>query len=256
MLRLSAIPLLLALSTLPGTAGPAARTIVLHGRPQTLRLYGPSTSARVVVLASGDGGWMHLAPHVAELFAAHGWFVIGLDSKAYLSGNDRNPLQTRDIVSDYRAILQSVDPSRSAPLLVGISEGAGFSVVAASDPDIQQRIGGVMVLGLANNNELAWHWRDAVIYVTKGVPDEPLFHAEDFLPHVSPIPLAWLRSAHDEYIPARESDHGFALARQPARQWTINAGDHRFSDNLQELDRRLLEALDWIAVSAGPPRSQ
>jgi type IV secretory pathway VirJ component len=39
-----------------------------------------------VVISSGDGGWLHLGPHVAEVLAASGYFVVGFDVKAYLSG--------------------------------------------------------------------------------------------------------------------------------------------------------------------------
>jgi len=47
-------------------------------------LYG-ARGGPVAVVASGDGGWVHLAPEVAELLSARGWFVVGLDSKAYLA---------------------------------------------------------------------------------------------------------------------------------------------------------------------------
>jgi hypothetical protein len=35
-------------------------------------------------------------------------------------------------------------------------------------------------------------------------------------------------------------------AKEPKRLWIIKAADHRFSDNLAELDRRLLDAIAWI----------
>jgi hypothetical protein len=35
-------------------------------------------------------------------------------------------------------------------------------------------------------------------------------------------------------------------ASDPKKLWVITAADHRFSDNLSELDRRLLEAIDWV----------
>jgi hypothetical protein len=35
-------------------------------------------------------------------------------------------------------------------------------------------------------------------------------------------------------------------AKEPKKLWIVNASDHRFSDNLAEVDRRLLEAIGWI----------
>ena len=41
-------------------------------------------AAPPVIVSSGDGGWIHLGPHVAEVLAAKGFFVVGFDVKAYL----------------------------------------------------------------------------------------------------------------------------------------------------------------------------
>ena len=35
-------------------------------------------------------------------------------------------------------------------------------------------------------------------------------------------------------------------ATGPARLWSVNASNHRFSGNLAEFDRRLIEALAWV----------
>jgi hypothetical protein len=37
-----------------------------------------------------------------------------------------------------------------------------------------------------------------------------------------------------------------AAAKEPKRLWIIDAADHRFSDNMTELERRLLEAIAWV----------
>ena len=34
-----------------------------------------------MIISSGDGGWIHLGPHVAEVLAAKGYFVVGFDAK-------------------------------------------------------------------------------------------------------------------------------------------------------------------------------
>jgi type IV secretory pathway VirJ component len=38
------------------------------------------------MVSSGDGGWVHLAPHIASVLARRGFFVVGFDAKAYLAG--------------------------------------------------------------------------------------------------------------------------------------------------------------------------
>lgn len=234
-------------------AGPAAaqttETITLRGRQQTLHLYGPRGGAPVVV-SSGDGGWMHLAPHVAEVLARQGCFVVGLDSKAYLSSftSGAATLRPEDEPHDFAALASyaSRGSSGQGPILIGVSEGAGLSVLAAADPAVQSSFAGVIGLGLPDLNELGWRWRDAIIYLTHGMPDEPTFSTAAIAERVSPLPLAAIHSTHDEFVPLAEVQGVIAKARDPKRLWTIEAADHRFSNNLLEFDRRLLEAIAWV----------
>src|SRR6187549_308185 len=58
---------------------PTTETVTIRGHKQTLHIYGGRDSDPVI-LSSGDGGWIHLAPHVAELLAQCGYRVIGFDS--------------------------------------------------------------------------------------------------------------------------------------------------------------------------------
>jgi hypothetical protein len=39
-------------------------------------------------------------------------------------------------------------------------------------------------------------------------------------------------------------------ANEPKRLWIVNASNHRFSDNLDEFDRQLLEAIAWVKAHA------
>jgi fermentation-respiration switch protein FrsA (DUF1100 family) len=106
-----------------------------------------------------------------------------------------------------------------------------------------------VALGLPDRNELGWRWRDALIYVTHGVPNEPVFRARDVVGGVAPVPLAAIHSTRDEFVPLAEAHDIFARAGSPARFWTVPARDHRFSDSRNELEAALLEALAWITRS-------
>ena len=132
-------------------------------------------------------------------------------------------------------------------MLVGVSEGAGLSVLAAGDATTKARVGGVVALGLPNVNELGWRWKDALIYVTHGVPNEPTFKTRDVVASVSPLPLAAIHSTNDEFVPVSEARDLLARAGAPSTLWVVPARDHRFSDNRQEFERRLTEAFTWIA---------
>lgn len=236
------------LAILAFTAIQTTGTFALRGRPQTLRFYGDPKNEPVIV-SSGDGGWVHLAPHAAEVLSAHGYYAVGLDARAYLSSftSGTTTLKTEEEPGDYEALVRFVVGSRPIkPMLIGVSEGAGLSVLAATDPKTRALVGGVIALGLPDINELGWHWRDALIYITKGVPREPVFSTKTLIDRVSPAPLAIIQSTHDEFTPASETQALFEKAKEPKRLWTIDAIDHRFSNNLAEFDRRLMEAVSWI----------
>ena len=228
-------------------------TVTIRGHAQSVSLYG-RRGGRPIVVSSGDGGWIHLAPHVAEFLASQGFFVVGFDTRGYLESftAGRRTLTPQDEPGDYKVLADFAAQRQTAkPILIGVSEGAGLSLLAATDPATKQRIGGVIGLGLPNINELGWRWRDALIYVTHGVPNEPTFSTVSLADRVGPIPLAAIHSTHDEFVPLAEVQRVIDAAKEPKRLWVVDAADHRFSDNLPELDRRLLDAIAWISASGG-----
>lgn len=244
-----------AIGLIAATAGAqTVDTLTLRGHPLQVHLYGVRGRPPVVV-SSGDGGWIHLGPHVAETLAAHGFFVVGFDVKAYLSSftSGGTTLRPDDEPGDYRTLADyAARGAGTRPILVGVSEGAGLSLMAATDPATRAAITGVVGLGLPDVNELGWRWRDALIYVTHGSPNEPTFSAASLAPRVAPAPLAAIHSTHDEFVPLAEVQHVLNQAREPKRLWVVAASDHRFSDNLVEFDARLLEALAWVTTNASP----
>ncbi len=244
---------LVVLSLAAPAAGESTATIALRGERQTLHLYGPSGEPPVI-LSSGDGGWFHLAPQVAAFLEARGFFVVGFDTKAYLESftSGARGLRAEDVPCDYLSLIDyTTRASGRAPILIGVSEGAALSVLAAADPEARRMIRGVIGLGLGDLNELGWRWKDAVIYLTHGVPREPTFSVQSIVGRVAPAPLAVINSTHDEYVAAGEAERIVEAAAEPKRLWRIEAADHRFSDRPDELHQRLLEAIDWIAGHQG-----
>ena len=241
-----ALVLAAAVSTLP--VAPHTDTVVLRGRPQIVHVYGDRNGTPVIV-SSGDGGWFHLGPHVAETLAARGYFVVGFNVKAYLESftKDANTLRVDEVPNDYRSLVEyATRGSTVRPILIGVSEGAGLSVLAAVDPDMQRRIAGVVALGLPDRNELGWRWKDSLIYVTHGVPNEPTFNVSDLVGKLTPVPLAAIHSTSDEFVPESDVRKLMARASEPKRLWMVTASDHRFSGNVPEFDRRLLESIEWV----------
>lgn len=228
---------------------PIEDSIVIRGHSQTIHVYGSRGAGAPIVVSSGDGGWVHLAPHVAELLAERGYFVVGFDAKAYLESftSGSSTLQPQDEPGDYRLLAEyAARGSNEKPILIGISEGAGLSVMAATDPQTKPRIGGVIGLGLPDINELAWRLKDSIIYVTHAVPNEPTFSVAGIVERVAPIPLAVIHSTQDEFVPLAEAQRIMQKAVPPKKLWVVQASDHKFSGNTADFNDRLLEAIQWV----------
>ena len=222
--------------------------VSIRGQQQTVSIYG-RRGGQPIVVSSGDGGWIHLGPRVAEYLASQGFFVVGFDARAYLESftSGRATLKPADEPGDFKVLADwAAQGTSRKPILIGVSEGAGLSLLAATDPATKTAIAGVIGLGLPNTNELGWRWKDAVIYLTHGVPNEPTFSTAALADRVSPLPLAAIHSTRDEFVPLGDVQRVIDAAREPKRLWIIEASDHRFSDNMTELERRLLEAIAWV----------
>ena len=231
------------------SSSPTAATLTIRGHAQTLRLYGARGAGAPIVVSSGDGGWIHLAPEVAETLAGRGFFVVGFDTLAYLqSFTSGSATLARDSEpGDYRTLVDfAARGSSTKPILIGVSEGAGLSVLASTDPTTRQAIAGVIALGLPRLTELGWRWKDSLTYLTHRVPDEPTFSTTDVIGKVRGTPLAVIQSTGDEFTSIEEVRTILGWATNPTRLSIVPASNHRFSGSLPQLHERMFEAIAWI----------
>ena len=233
---------------LAAAASPVTETLTIRGQEQSLRVYGTRGDPPVVI-ASGDGGWNHLGPYVAEFLSSKGYYVVGFDSKAYLSSFTRGDkaLRTTDVPGDFLVLLDYASKGgRTLPVLIGVSEGAALAVLAATSDATKSKVAGVIGLGLPDQAELGWRFRDSIIYVTKGVPNEPLFSTAAVIGEMAPLPVVAIHSTRDEFVSVAEVTRVMSRALEPKQLWLIEADDHRFGGKEQELDQKLMDAIAWI----------
>lgn len=234
------------------SAGPATMTVKLDGKVQTLTAYRVENAAQAVILSSGDLGWAGFVVDVAEFLAGQRIAVLGLDSKAYLESftvgsSSVDPARVPAHFEQLAATAARTLGIDAVPVLMGISEGAGLSVMAAADASRKSRFGGVIVLGLPGATELGWHaWRDWTTWITKLNPAEPLAESAAFMSRIAPLPFVSIQSTRDEFVPLETAKALFAAANAPKRLYLINASNHRFSDKRDEVHARIMESLRWI----------
>jgi type IV secretory pathway VirJ component len=247
-MRMTAFMLLALVPAVPAVTAPVPASMTIRGREQPLHVYG-SRGGPVAVVASGDGGWVHLGPQIAEFLSSKGYFVVGFDSKAYLSSftQGTTTLTVADVPGDFGELVAYAAKGASAPpVLFGVSEGAALAVLATTQDATRTNVAGLVALGLPEQAELGWRFRDSVIYVTKGVPNEPRFSTADVIDRVAPLPLCAIHSTGDEFVPVEEVRRVMSRAREPKQLWFIDATNHRFSGKEQDLNQKLLDAIAWI----------
>jgi alpha-beta hydrolase superfamily lysophospholipase len=247
-IRIRVLPFLVCLAGAVLCTAQTRQTVVVRGHEQTLYLYG-SPGGDPVIVSSGDGGWIHLGPSVAEFLSSRGFSVTGFDARAYLTSftAGASTLRPEDVPADFKALVQRArGPSGKKPILVGVSEGAGLAILAASDNEIQSEIAGVIGLGVPGRTELGWRLRDSLIYFTHKTPDEPTVSTAAIVDKVSPLPFAAIHSTNDEFVPVADIQNIFTHAHDPKKLWIVAASNHRFSSNPQEFQNRLLEAITWV----------
>lgn len=249
----SVASMFVALCVGPIYAGAEERVVSLRGHDIALQVFG-LPSGRAVLLASGDGGFIHLAPRTATALAAQGFRVYGLDSRHYLSQltTSAGALSLDDVRHDWLTLLNAIGASAGPkPILAGVSEGAGLSVLAASDPDVAAKIAGVVTLGLPVQNELGWRFRDSIIYITKGVPNEPLFSTLDIVPKLANVRLGLLYATGDEFVPPSEQARITTTIVGPKKIVLVDARDHALTGHDAELSTALRDLTAFV-IDAPP----
>jgi type IV secretory pathway VirJ component len=228
-----------------------------RGKTLSLSIYRPAGMPRgTIVMAGGDVGWVGLAVTMAQHLVGEGYVVVGINVRQYLSVFTAGAahLTPADVQRDYADLsryLRGRGLLRAPVIVSGVSEGAALAVLAAAAPDNHSWIAGAITMGLPATAEIAWRWSDFTTWLTKKDAAEPSIKARDYLAAVSPLPLVMIQSTRDEYVPSADYRDLESVARAPHRQVLIDAGNHRFTDKIPELQRAFGEALAWISTPAG-----
>jgi type IV secretory pathway VirJ component len=212
--------------------------LLLHGHYLTVHLVRPAPPSNLplVVYATGDGGWKRKDLHTYEVLKSWGYPIVGFSSPDYLKhlGKGVKTLTPADLAHDYGAIIDfaksSLEMSSGAPvILLGVSRGAGLSVVAAGQEAMRGRLKGVVVIGLTKEEEYV---QMADLY--------------GYLPSLGPLPLAVVQSTHDNYLPAAQARTLFGADNDQRQFRAIPAKNHNFSDARPAMYDAIRTSLTWI----------
>jgi dienelactone hydrolase len=227
-------------SAAPARPRVADRLVVVHEHP--LRLHfaagtrGPGHP--LLVYATGDGGWHRKDLAAYRYLVSFGDPMVGFDAHDYTThlGPDDSTTPER-LAADYQRIITAAKETLQLPdgypiVLVGVSRGAGLTVVAAAQPALRPAIGGVLAIALTKEEE----------YVNVEV--------YQYLPQLAGMPVAVIQSTRDHYLPAAAARALFGPDRPDRWFQAITARNHSFGGARDELYAAIARSLRWISPSS------
>jgi pimeloyl-ACP methyl ester carboxylesterase len=221
-------------------------TTTFNGHPLTLHFAnaGAPAARPLLVFATGDGGMHRKDLDFYRHLDAWGYPLVGFDARAYVKHLGSTDTTTPErLADDYRGMIARarevlhLDASRRV-VLIGVSRGAGLSVVAAAER--RDVVSGVVAVALTREEEY-------VRWVHHLVPHrEVMVDIEEYLPELGDLPLAVVQSAHDKYMPGPTARA--VLGPDTPRRWLqiVDARNHNFSDARPEMYADVECALDWV----------
>jgi hypothetical protein len=255
----------LALTVIAALAGCAPRvhfpagvllpdtTIVLNGHPLDLHFANAHAPASrpLLVYATGDGGWHRKDLDTYHRLVSLDYPIVGFDAHDYVTHLGRRTETTpARLAADYLHIIRtarsalSLEPDRPV-VLVGVSRGAGLSIVAAGQRLLRPSIAGVLAVALTREEEYVVWFKRLRLGGPRATHRE-MVETYEYLPLLGTLPVAVIQSTHDHYLPAAEARTLFGPDNDHRRFDPIESRNHSFSDVRATLYARIEASLDWI----------
>ena len=229
------------------------RLVTLNGHALTLHFANAASapSRPLLVFATGDAGMRRKDRDAYEHIASWGYPIVGFDSRDYVthlgSGAEATTTPSR-LAEDYLRIIaaarDALQLAATRPVvLVGVSRGAGLSVVAAGE--LRSSLAGVVAVALTQEEEyVRWYRR---LRLPRNEPRRPVMvDVYEYLAQLQDLPLAVIQSTRDNYLPAAAARALFGP--DTTRRWfqAIDARNHSFRGARARLYAATRSALAWI----------
>ncbi len=235
--------------------------ISLYSHPLELRISKPVVpqTGYLVLFATGDGGWHRLDEDLFDWISACNLPVVGFSSKNYLKNlgyvSDDTTTTPRRLMRDLEQVISAAERKLGLPpdtriILVGMSRGAGLTVVAAGVREMQVNLAGVVAIALTREEEHVVRYRPRRDFppVPRGPRQLVEIKTYDYLRRLAAIPIAVIQSTHDRYLPATEARRLFGPDTAVRKLQEVESRGHTFGGALKELRNRVESSLLWIEM--------
>ena len=211
---------------------------------------GPCTAA-LLVYATGDGGWHRKDLDAYKQLVSFGYPIVGFDARDYVTHLGGAETTTPEaLAADYQRIITAARQTLQLPvggpvILVGISRGAGLSVVAAGDDALRASLAGVLAVALTREEEYV-KWYQRLLRHETRAEEAVMVAVYEYLPLLADTPLAVVQSTRDHYLPAEEARTLFGVDSPYRWLQPIEAANHSFGGARAQLYDAMRRAIEWI----------
>lgn len=234
------------------------RSLTLNAHPLTLHFAngaaGPDAALKpLIVFATGDGGMHRKDLSTYQHLVSWGYPIVAFDAHDYVKhlGRETETTTPERLASDYAQIIETARQvlalgGAHPVVLVGVSRGAGLSVVAAGEGGLRGAVSGVIAVALTQEEEyVQWYRRLA----HEGDAHRVMVNVYEYLALLEELPLAVIQSTRDHYLPAETARMLFGVDAPHRRLIAIDARNHSFGGAREQLYAALQSALAWVTGS-------
>ena len=208
-------------------------------------------SRPLLVYATGDGGWHRKDLAVFHQLTSFGYPTVGFDAHDYVTHlGARDSTTPVRLAADYERIIRTAKETLQLPadypvVLVGVSRGAGLSVVAAGQRGLRPSIAGVLAVALTKEEEYVKMLRRLR---RRGRPPTgpEMVEVYDYLPRLAGMPIAVIQSTRDNYLPAAAARALFGPDNPHRWFQSVQARNHSFGGARPQLYGAMDRSLTWI----------
>jgi pimeloyl-ACP methyl ester carboxylesterase len=233
----------------------------LNHQPFELRMFNPlqpPPNHVLIVYATGDGGWFGLGTDLFNWLQEWNYPAVGFSSRSYLKNlarvSDTVTTTPARLAQDYAQIIGFAEsrlglPSTTPVILVGLSRGAGLSVVAAGEGSLDSRLAGVLAIALTKEEEHVVRRRLGFSFAGHaGMPQTIEIQTYTYLNRFLHLPVMVIQSTRDGYLPAARARELFGPDTPLRRLISIEAANHSFGNACPILYQDARLGLEWITA--------
>jgi type IV secretory pathway VirJ component len=244
-------------SSKPGLFEVRDDKVTLNDHVLKLTLVKPTTPRPpqlMILLVSGDAGWMGAAGDVFEHLAESGHPIAAFDSREVTKWVKRSGglVEIPDAAAAVDSVLVQARkllglPETTPVIVSGYSRGASLVVFTAAVPRLQHHLTGALAVALTRETDYLKAPADAR---PGSVDEKGRIQTYPAIARAGSIPFAVIQAKGDKYVPAEEARRLFGADTATRHLYEVDASNHGFRGGHDELMRDLDDALAWIEGAA------